>query len=61
MIWPFRWRRRRHAQIDLTGPATRYGQRAGAYPAPAAPSWDGPTLIPTVAPLMTPGQRHRTQ
>ncbi|MGJ3228939.1 hypothetical protein GA0070622_0871 [Micromonospora sediminicola] len=56
MIWPFRRRSRQPAPLDTTGPATVYPQRAGALP---APEWNGPTLITTVSPLLTPGQLHR--
>lgn len=58
MRWPFR-RRRRPVQLDATGPATVYERRAGAYPGPDRPAWDGPTLITTVSPLVTPGQIRR--
>ncbi|MEU1810917.1 hypothetical protein [Micromonospora aurantiaca (nom. illeg.)] len=56
MIWPFRRRRRQPAPLDVTGPATCYPQRAGALP---DPGWNGPTLITTVSPLLTPGQLSR--
>ncbi|MEV0212790.1 hypothetical protein [Micromonospora sp. NPDC050695] len=59
MRLPFR-RRRRPVQLDQTGPATCYPQRAGAHPAPDRPTWDGPTLITTLSPLMTPGQLRRS-
>ncbi|MET8524625.1 hypothetical protein [Micromonospora sp. NPDC005172] len=54
---PFRRHGRRLTQLDQTGPATCYPHGFGAYPAP--PAWAGPTLMTTVSPLFTPGQRHR--
>ncbi|MBM0274157.1 hypothetical protein [Micromonospora tarensis] len=50
-MWnPFRRRRR---QLDQTSPTT-----ASACVTP--PGWNAPTLIPTTAPLLTPGQKTRT-
>lgn len=57
---PFRRRRRQPAQLDQTGPATCYPQRAGAHPTRDRPAWDAPTQIPAVSPLMTLGQRRRS-
>ncbi|MFG2059648.1 hypothetical protein ACGFI9_37120 [Micromonospora sp. NPDC048930] len=56
------WRRRRpDQQVDQTGPATVYPHHGGAYLSERAarPDWNGPTLIPTVSPLVTPGQMKR--
>ncbi|MEU7589406.1 hypothetical protein AB0A95_24295 [Micromonospora sp. NPDC049230] len=57
---PFRRRHRQPVQLDQTGPATCYEQRAGAHPGDR-PAWAGPTLIITTrSPLMTRGQRYRS-
>ncbi|MGC4769178.1 hypothetical protein ACLQ25_09385 [Micromonospora sp. DT44] len=54
---PFR-RRRQPVQLDQTSPAAPGTQRATGEATP--PARRGPTLITTVAPLMTPGQVTRT-
>ncbi|TDC27652.1 hypothetical protein E1211_28955 [Micromonospora sp. 15K316] len=61
-MWRFR-RRRRNGRTYQVGPATVYPHRGGAYLSREAaadrPSWDRPTLIPNLSPLMTPGQMYR--
>lgn len=69
-MWPCKRRRKPPVPLDATGPATMYPHRGGAQPNLATadpaeepvpdPTWNGPTLIPTVSPLMTPGQIRRS-
>ncbi|MFC0504201.1 hypothetical protein [Micromonospora costi] len=61
-MWPCK-RRRTDAPLDATGPATVYPYRSGALPArgedeepPVEPGWDGRSTIPTVSPVVPPGQ-----
>ncbi|MDM4721423.1 hypothetical protein QTQ03_18125 [Micromonospora sp. WMMA1363] len=55
-----RRRRRRSVPLDVVGPATCYGRRVGGHAGAGSPTWDGPTFVYDVAPLLTRGQRYRS-
>ncbi|MFU8851612.1 hypothetical protein ACNAW0_11615 [Micromonospora sp. SL1-18] len=60
-VW--RFKQQRQGRIDQTGAATVYPHRGGAYASCEAaadrPAWDGPTIIPSISPLLTLGQIRR--